>query len=95
MSQTGLSYTLSSGLSCPLYEDLITNKDFLAEPAEAFIASSNYIGDEEQIEALGTGKWAEYNSIISAELSLVFDGSQTVEEAAENIDRKANDTLFN
>lgn len=94
MSQTGLSYTLSSGLSVPLYEDLITDKNFLAEPADAFIASSAYIGDKEQIEALATGKWAEYNSIISAELSLVYDGSQTIEQAAANIDKKANETLF-
>ncbi len=94
MSQTGLGYTLSSGLSVPLYEELITDKNILAEPAEAFIATSNYIGDKEQVEALGTGKWSEYNSIISAELSLVFEGSQTIEQAAANIDKKANETLF-
>lgn len=94
LSQTGLGYTLSSGLSVPLYEELITDKNILAEPAEAFIATSNYIGDKEQVEALGTGKWSEYNSIISAELSLVFEGSQTIEQAAANIDKKANETLF-
>lgn len=94
MSQTGLGYTLSSGLSVPLYKDLITDKSILAEPAEAFIATSAYIGDKEQIEALSTGKWSEYNSIISAELSLVYDGSQTIEEAAANIDKKSNETLF-
>ncbi|MEL7650029.1 MAG: sugar ABC transporter substrate-binding protein [Sedimentibacter sp.] len=94
MSQTGLGYTLSSGLSCPLYKDLITDKSILAEPAEAFIATSKYIGDKEQIDALATGKWAEYNSIISAELSLVYDGSQTIEQAAANIDKKANESLF-
>ncbi|NLW23094.1 MAG: sugar ABC transporter substrate-binding protein [Tissierellia bacterium] len=95
MSETGLSYTLASGLSVPLYENLITNKNILGEPAEAFIATSKYIGDKEQIEALATGKWAEYDAIISAELSLVFEGSQTIEEAARNIDKKANETLFN
>lgn len=94
LSQTGLGYTLSSGLSVPLYKELITDKNILAEPAEAFIATSNYIGDKEQVEALGTGKWSEYNSIISAELSLVFEGSQTIEQAAANIDKKANETLF-
>lgn len=94
MSQTGLGYTLSSGLSCPLYEDLITDKNILGDPTEAFIATSAYIGDKEQVEALSTGKWTEYNSIISAELSLVYDGSQTIEEAAANIDKKANETLF-
>lgn len=94
MSQTGLGYTLSSGLSVPLYEELITDKSILADPAEAFIATSAYIGDKEQVDALATGKWSEYNSIISAELSLVYDGSQTIEEAAENIDKKANETLF-
>ncbi len=94
LSQTGLGYTLSSGLSVPLYEELITDKNILADPAEAFIATSNYIGDKEQVEALATGKWTEYNSIISAELSLVFDGSQTIEQAAANIDKKANETLF-
>jgi multiple sugar transport system substrate-binding protein len=94
MSQTGLGYTLASGLSVPVYEELITDKTILADPAEAFIATSEYIGDKEQVEALATGKWAEYNSIISAELSLVYDGSQTIEEAAANIDKKANETLF-
>lgn len=94
MSQTGLGYTLSSGLSVPLYKDLITDKKILAEPAEAFIATSNYIGDKEQVEALSTGKWTEYNSIIFAELSLVYDGTQTIEQAAANIDKKANETLF-
>lgn len=94
LSQTGLKYTLSNGLSVPLYKDLITDKSILGEPAEAFIATSNYIGDKEQVEALSTGKWTEYNSIIFAELSLVFDGSQTIEQAAANIDKKANETLF-
>lgn len=94
MSQTGLRYTLSNGLSVPLYKDLITDKSILAEPADAFIATSNYIGDKEQVEALGTGKWTEYNSIIFAELSLVYDGTQTIEQAAANIDKKANETLF-
>jgi len=94
MSQTGLGYTLASGLSVPLYKDLITDKNILAEPAEAFIATSNYIGDKEQVEALSTGKWTEYNSIIFAELSLVYDGTQTIEQAAANIDKKANETLF-
>lgn len=94
MSQTGLGYTLSSGLSVPLYKDLIIDKSILADPAEAFIATSNYIGDKEQVEALSTGKWAEYNSIISAELSLVYDGTQTIEQAAANIDKKANESLF-
>ncbi|MDD2495216.1 MAG: hypothetical protein PHE29_08490, partial [Tissierellia bacterium] len=95
MSETGLGYTLASGLSVPLYESLVNNKDILGEPADAFIASTAYIGDKEQIDALATGKWAEYNSIITAELSLVYDGSQTIEEAAANIDKKANETLFN
>lgn len=94
MSQTGLEYTLSSGLSCPLYEELITDKNILAEPAEAFIATSKYIGDKGQMAALSTGKWAEYDAIISAELSLVYEGTQTIEEAAANIDKKANETLF-
>lgn len=94
MSQTGLGYTLSNGLSVPLYENLITDKNILAEPAEAFIATSDYIGDKEQVEALSTGKWSEYNSIIFAELSLVYDGTQTIEQAAANIDKKANETLF-
>jgi len=94
MSQTGLRYTLSNGLSVPLYKDLITDKSILADPAEAFIATSDYIGDKEQIEALSTGKWTEYDTIISAELSLVFDGTQTIEQAAANIDKKANETLF-
>lgn len=94
LSQTGLGYTLASGLSVPLYESLITDKSILAEPAEAYIASSAYIGDKGQIEAVSTGKWAEYNSIISAELSLVFEGSQTVAEAAAKIDKIANETLF-
>lgn len=94
MSQTGLGYTLSNGLSVPLYKDLITDKKILSEPAEAFIATSNYIGDKEQVDALSTGKWTEYNSIIFAELSLVYDGTQTIEQAAANIDKKANETLF-
>lgn len=94
MSQTGLKYTLSNGLSVPLYKNLITDKSILAEPADAFIATSDYIGDKEQVDALATGKWTEYNSIISAELSLVFDGSQTIQQAAANIDKKANETLF-
>lgn len=94
MSQTGLGYTLASGLSVPLYESLITDKDILGEPAEAFIATSKYIGDKEQVEALATGKWAEYGAIITAELSLVYEGTQTIEQAAANIDKKANETLF-
>lgn len=95
MSQTGLGYTLSNGLSVPLYKDLITDKSILGDPSEAFIATSEYIGDKEQVDALSTGKWTEYNSIIFAELSLVYDGSQTIEQAAANIDKKANETLFN
>lgn len=94
MSETGLGYTLASGLSVPLYESLVTNKDILADPADAFIASTAYIGDKEQIEALATGKWAEYNSIIAAELSLVYEGSQTIEQAVSNIDKTANESLF-
>ncbi len=94
LSQTGLGYTLSNGLSVPLYKDLITDKSILADPSEAFIATSEYIGDKEQVEALSTGKWTEYNTIIFAELSLVYDGTQTIEQAAANIDKKANETLF-
>lgn len=93
LSEEGLSYTLAQNLSLPLYDNLLTD-EYLAEPNDAFIACADYLGDQEQIDALLTGKWSEYNSIIYAELQLVFDGQKTLEQAAADIDKQANEKLF-
>lgn len=97
MSDEGLSYVMVNGLSMPPYNHLMTNEDYVNTPPEpdAFIATASYIGDPAQTEALKTTKWAEYQDIISAELSLAFEGDQTIEEAAANIDSKANSDVFN
>ena len=92
-SEEALKLTLAQNLSLPLYDSLLTD-DFLAEPNDAFIACADYLGDAEQVEALMTGKWSEYNSIFYAELQLVFDGQKTLEQAAGYIDKQANETGF-
>jgi hypothetical protein len=68
--------------------------DFLAEPNDAFIACADYLGDAEQVEVLMTGKWSKYNSILYTEMQLVFDGQKTLEQAAADIDKQANETVF-
>ncbi len=92
-SEEALKLTLAQNLSLPLYDSLLTD-DFLAEPNDAFIACADYLGDAEQVEALMTGKWSEYNSIFYAEMQLVFDGQKTLEQAAADIDKQANETVF-
>ena len=92
-SEEALTLTLGANLSLPLYDSLLTDS-FLAEPNDAFIACADYLGDAEQVEALMTGKWSEYNSIFYAELQLVFDGQKTLEQAAADIDKQANETVF-
>lgn len=92
-SEEALKLTLAQNLSLPLYDSLLTD-DFLAEPNDAFIACADYLGDAEQVDALMTGKWSEYNSIFYAEMQLVFDGQKTLEQAAADIDKQANETVF-
>ena len=96
MSDEGLSYVMSSALAMPAYNHLMTNENYVNTPpeADAFIATSQYIGNAPQDEVLKTGKWAEYNDVIKAELALAFEGEQTIEEAATNIDTKANSDIF-
>ena len=92
-SEEALQLTLAQDLSLPLYESLLTD-EFLAEPNDAFIACADYLGDAEQVEALMTGKWAAFNDIFYAEMQMVFDGQKTLEQAAADIDKKANETVF-
>lgn len=96
MSDEGLLQVMGSALSLPVYSDLMANEDYVNTPpsADAFINSSEYLGNESQLEASLTGKWSEYSSIISAQLSYALEGEMTIEEAAKAIDEQANTTVF-
>lgn len=96
MSDEGLLQVMESALSLPVYSDLMANEDYVNTPpsADAFINSSEYLGNESQLEASLTGKWSEYSSIISAQLSYALEGEMTIEEAAKAIDEQANTTVF-
>lgn len=96
MSDEGLLQVMASALSLPVYSDLMANEDYVNTPpsADAFINSSEYLGNESQLEASLTGKWSEYSSIISAQLSYALEGEMTIEEAAKAIDEQANTTVF-
>lgn len=96
MSDEGLLQVMGSALSLPVYSDLMADEDYVNTPpsADAFINSSEYLGNESQLEASLTGKWSEYSSIISAQLSYALEGDMTIEEAAKAIDEQANTTVF-
>lgn len=96
MSDEGLLQVMESALSLPVYSDLMANENYVNTPpsADAFINSSEYLGNESQLEASLTGKWSEYSSIISAQLSYALEGEMTIEEAAKAIDEQANTTVF-
>ncbi len=96
MSDEGLVQVMGSALSLPAYNDLMANEEYVNTPpsADAFINSAAYLGSQSQLEASQTGKWSEYGSIISANLSDAFEGNVTLEEACKAIDEQANGTLF-
>ena len=96
MSDEGLLPIMSKGLALPLYKHLLEDPDYVSLPpeADAFIDSAEYLGDQEQVDILKTGKWAQFNDIMRAELSLAFEGKQSIEQAAANIDAKANADVF-
>lgn len=96
MSDEGMLYTMGSALSMPPYEHMMVDSNYVNTPPEpdAFVATSKYIGNEPQTEILKTGKWAQFNEIMKAELSLAFEGNQTIEQAVANIDKKANSEVF-
>lgn len=96
MSDPGLKYVMTSALSMPAYNHLMIDPEYVNTPPEtdAFVATSKYVGNDEQREALMTGKWARYNDIIRAELSIALEGNQTIEQAAAKIDKTCNETVF-
>ena len=96
-SDEGLLIPMSSALAMPAYKRLLTNPRYVTTPpaTDAFMATAGYIGNEPQHQILQTGRWAEFWDIMYAELSLAFEGQQTIEQAAQNIDSKANARVFN
>lgn len=96
MSDEGLLFVMDSALAMPPYQHLMVNEAYVNTPPEtdAFIATSQYIGHAPQSEILKTGKWAQFNEIMKAELSLAYESGQTIEEAVANIDAKANSEVF-
>lgn len=96
MSDEGLAQVMESALSLPVYSDLLENEDYVNTPpsSEAFINTSKYLGNPSQVEVCKTGKFAEYNDIITAGLSDAFEGKTTIEEAVKKIDEQANSTVF-
>lgn len=96
MSDEGLALVMESALSLPVYTDLMASDTYVNTPpsTEAFINSSEYLGNESQIEACLTGQWSEYSSIITAGLSDALEGKTTIEEAVKTIDEQANTTVF-
>lgn len=97
MSDEGLALVMESALSLPVYKDLMANEKYVNTPpsAEAFINTSEYLGNPSQLEVCKTGKFSEYNSMINAGLSEAFEGNTTLDEALAKIDEQANTTLFN
>ncbi len=97
MSDEGLALVMESALSLPVYKDLMANEKYVNTPpsAEAFINTSEYLGNASQLEVCKTGKFSEYNSMINAGLSEAFEGNTTLDEALAKIDEQANTTLFN
>ncbi|MEG2929120.1 MAG: sugar ABC transporter substrate-binding protein [Oscillospiraceae bacterium] len=96
MSDPGLKYVMTSALAMPAYNHLMTDAEYVNTPpeADAFVATSKYLGNKEQMDALMTGKWAKFNDVMRAELSLAYEGEQTLEEAAAKIDKLCNETVF-
>lgn len=95
-SDEGLLVPMSSAIAMPAYNHLLTNNKYVTTPPaiDAFMATSKYIGNKPQLDILQTGKWAQYWDIMYAELSLAFEGQQTIQDAARNIDAKANASVF-
>ncbi len=87
---------LGGGLSMPAFTNLMNDPEVVSTPpsTEPFINSANYLGIDSQREALATGKYSKFQSIIHAEMEICYNGEQTPEEACKNIDEKANAQLF-
>jgi multiple sugar transport system substrate-binding protein len=87
---------LGGGLSMPSFTKMMSDPAIVTTPpsAEPFINSASYLGIQSQREALATGKYAKFQSIIHAEMEICFNGEQTPEQACQNIDDKANAELF-
>lgn len=96
LSKDGLKVTLSNGLAMPVYNYLLNDPELVTTPPaiEPFMATAQYIDTELQYSAYQSGKWAEYNDMISAELDNAFNGKISMQEACATLDRKANAELF-
>jgi multiple sugar transport system substrate-binding protein len=96
LSKEGLTVTLSNGLAMPVYKRFMNDPVMASTPPaiEPFKATGGYIETETQYEASATGMFAQYKSIITAEIDMALNGDITVEQAAANIDKKANEEVF-
>lgn len=96
LSEEGLGITMAGGLSMPPYKKMLDNEKIVTTPPDAapFKATASYIETETQYNAAATGLYTKFQDIITPELDNAFNGSQTMEQAAANIDKKANTELF-
>jgi multiple sugar transport system substrate-binding protein len=96
LSDESLGLVTALGIGMPSYKRLLNEPGFVSEPPakDPFVATGAYLDPKVQYECVATGKYAQFQDIISAQLDLVFNGSLGVAEAVRAIDAKANKDVF-
>lgn len=97
LSRDGLKDIIGLGLAMPTNTKFIDDPEMVNEPPDLapFKAAAAYHGYDSQWALAQTGQFSEFfDKYINPELDKAFNGQQSVEDAAKNIDTKANAELF-
>ncbi|WP_026486402.1 ABC transporter substrate-binding protein [Caldanaerobius polysaccharolyticus] len=98
LSKDALKKVASLGLALPPYTKYLDDPSFVTSPPDPapFKAAANYLDRTgTEYNAYYSTKFTEYDTkYIEPELDKLYNGQQTVEQTAENIDKGANANLF-